>query len=187
MKVYAFMTDGFETVEALAVVDALRRANIKTTMVSITGSLDVTSSQGVAIKADALYEDIDFDKISKEDMLFLPGGAGTKNYFKDGALLELLEKHTGNGGWVAAICAAPSVLGRLRLLAGKKAVAFPGYEDELLDADVQHCPVRVVTDGNIITARGMGCAIDLALEIIRNTQGEEAAHKMGITCQYLDS
>lgn len=186
MKVYAFMTDGFETVEALAVVDVLRRAKIETTMVSITGSLDLVSAQDVHIRADALYEDIDFEKISTKDMLFLPGGPGTSHYYGDRALLDLLVKHAETGGWIAAICAAPSVLGRLRILAGKKAIAYPGYEDELLDANVQHSPVRVVTDGHIITARGMGCAIDLALEIIRNTQGEEQAHEMGLACQYLD-
>ena len=186
MNVYVFMTDGFETVEALAVIDILRRAQIRTVTVSITGSHHITSSQNITVKADALYEDIDFDKISTDDMLFLPGGAGTANYYKDKALLDLLAKHAENGGWIAAICAAPSVLGRLRILAGKKAVAFPGYEDELLDAQVLRCPTRVVTDGHIITARGMGCAIDLGLEIIRQTKGEAAAREMGRKCQYLD-
>lgn len=186
MNVYAFMTDGFETVEALAVIDILRRADIRTTTVSITGSHHVTSAQDVTVKTDALYEEIDFDKISTDDMLFLPGGPGTSHYYKDRALLDLLVKHAENGGWIAAICAAPSVLGRLRILAGKKAVAFPGYEDELLDAQVLRRPTRVVTDGHIITARGMGCAVDLGLEIVRQTHGDEAAHDLGLKCQYLD-
>ena len=104
MNVYVFMTDGFETVEALAVIDILRRAQIRTVTVSITGSHHITSSQNITVKADALYEDIDFDKISTDDMLFLPGGAGTANYYKDKALLDLLVKHAENGGWISADC-----------------------------------------------------------------------------------
>ena len=108
MKVYTFLTDGFETVEALAVIDILRRAGIEVETVSITGNEQVCSAQNITIKADTLFK---AQPVRKEDVLFLPGGPGHKQYNECKPLLELLERHHAEGGRIAAICAAPSILG----------------------------------------------------------------------------
>ena len=161
MKVYTFLTDGFETVEALAVIDILRRAGIEVETVSITGNEQVCSAQNITVKADTLFK---AQPVRKEDVLFLPGGPGHKQYNECKPLLELLEKHHAEGGRIAAICAAPSVLGAAGLLEGRHATCHPGFEEKLTGAITSED--AVVVDGNIITSRGMGTAIDFGLAIV---------------------
>lgn len=181
MKVTTFLTDRFETVEALAVIDVLRRASIDVELVSITGNKQVKSAQNIVVTADSVIDEVDFND---SDVLFLPGGPGHKSFFECEKLLSLLKTHNDNGKRIAAICAAPSVLGKLGLLEGRKAIAFPGYEESLLGAKVLKAPVRVVTDGNITTSRGMGTSIDLGLELVRLLKGEEEAEKLAVSTQY---
>ncbi len=181
MKVSVFLTDGFETVEALAVVDLLRRAGIKTETVSITENQLVTSAQAIPMMADAVLQKAELEDA---DVLFLPGGPGHVQYMECDKLKQLLVKHSQEGKRIAAICAAPSVLGKLGLLEGRKATCFPGYEKDLRGADVQDASVRVVTDGNITTSRGMGTSIDLGLELVRLLAGKEKADELGRTTQY---
>ena len=183
MKVYTFLTDGFETVEALAVIDILRRAGIEVETVSITGNEQVCSAQNITVKADTLFK---AQPVCKEDGLFLPGGPGHKQYNECKPLLKLLEKHHAEGGRIAAICAAPSILGHLGILNGKKATAFPGFEKDLTGAEGLTAPVKVVTDGNITTARGMGASIELGLELVRLLISEEKAQEIGQSVQYLE-
>ncbi|MGN0316744.1 MAG: DJ-1 family glyoxalase III [Lachnospira sp.] len=183
MNVFAFMTEGFETVECLAVVDILRRADINTITVSITGNNEVRSAQGIVVKTDCLFGEY---TISDEDVLFLPGGPGTKRYYECEELLDILKKHAASGGRVAAICAAPSVLGNLGILEGKKATCFPGFEDKLKGAEVLTAPVKVITDGNITTSRGMGTSIELGLELIRVLKGEEESLRIGKAIQFIE-
>ena len=183
MKISTFLTDRFETVEALAVVDVLRRAGMDVELVSITGSLEVTSAQNVKIIADCLLEECD---LAATDVMFLPGGPGHKAYMQCTQLLDELKRFNEKGKLIAAICAAPSVLGKIGLLNGKKATCFPGFEDSLIGADVQTAPVKVVTDGNVVTARGMGASTELGLELVRILEGEEAAHDLGISLQYYE-
>ncbi len=182
MKVTTFLTDGFETVEALAVVDILRRAKIDVELVSITGQLDVLSAQRISIKAEKLIEEVVFDD---SDVLFLPGGPGHTSYLKCDKLVEALKMQDSQSKRIAAICAAPSVLGKLGMLEGKKAVAFPGFEDDLIGAEVLKAPVRVVTDGHITTSRGMGTSIDLGLELVKLLIGEMTAEDLRISTQYV--
>ncbi|MBQ4283369.1 MAG: DJ-1/PfpI family protein [Lachnospira sp.] len=182
MKVTTFLTDGFETVEALAVVDVLRRAKIDVELVSITGSVDVLSAQKIAVQAEKLIENCQFED---SDVLFLPGGPGHTSYLACEKLVDALNAHNVAGKRIAAICAAPSVLGKLGMLKGKSAVAFPGFEDDLIGAEVKLAPVRVVTDGNITTSRGMGTSIDLGLELVRLLVGEELAESLRISTQYV--
>lgn len=182
MKVATFLTDGFETVEALAVVDILRRAGIDVEIVSITGKRTVVSAQKIAVEADRLFNDTAFDEF---DLLFLPGGPGHTAYFDHEQMLEVLKKHFSKNKRIAAICAAPSVLGKLGMLRGRKAIAFPGFENELEGAEIQTAPVRVVTDGNVTTSRGMGTSIDLGLEIVRLMMGEEKAEELRRSTQYV--
>lgn len=179
MKVTTFLTEGFETVEALAVVDILRRAKINVDTVSITGNRHVTSAQSIAVEADTLFEEANFED---SDVLFLPGGPGHTSYLEHAGLLELIKKHYAQGKRVAAICAAPSILGKLGLLEGKKAVCFPGFENDLKGAEV--LADRVVTDGNITTSKGMGTSLDLGLELVRLLVGQEAARSLSDSTQY---
>ena len=182
MKVCAFLTDGFETVEALAVVDILRRADIKIDMISITGDINVKSAQGVIVQADELLDEYVFEG---DELLFLPGGPGHKSYYDCKDLLELLKEYNKKNIRIAAICAAPSILGNLGLLEGKKAMAFPGFETQLTGAVIITAPERVVTDGNITTSRGMGTSLDLGLELVRLIKGEELAEQLRTSTQYI--
>lgn len=169
--VYVFLADGFEEIEGLTVVDLLRRAKQEVCMVSIMGRLEINGSHGIRVQADALYEDTSF---SKEDMLVLPGGLkGTQNLAAYEPLAGLLKEHNSADGRIAAICAAPSVLGGLGLLNGKEAVCYPGFEEKLTGAK---CGMKkAVTDGNITTSRGLGTAIPFALELISLLCGEQEA------------
>lgn len=183
MKVCTFLTDGFETVEALAVIDILKRAGITVDMVSITGNRQVRSAQNITVTADMLFEGY---KVEENDVLFLPGGPGHKNYKNCAGLEKLVKSHNALGGRIAAICAAPSFLGKAGILRGKKATCFPGFENELEGAEVIMAPVKVVTDGNITTARGMGTSIELGLELVKLLLGEEKSEEIGISIQYLE-
>ncbi|MBE5947606.1 MAG: DJ-1/PfpI family protein [Lachnospiraceae bacterium] len=162
-KVFAFLADGFEEVEALAVIDLLKRAKIDTVMVSIMDTLTVTGAHKIQVIADKLYSEIDY---KEADLLFLPGGGtGTKNLKAHKALADaLLDFAADDTKRIAAICAAPSVLGLLNILNGKKAVCYPGFEEQLLGAEV--VTDGVITDGRITTAKGMGVSIELGLELI---------------------
>ena len=183
MKVTAFLTDGFETVEALAVIDILRRAGIETVTVSITGNKNVISAQNITVTSDYILGETD---IADSDVLFLPGGPGHTSYMESEGLLELLKEHNAAGKRIAAICAAPSILGRIGLLEGKKATCFPGFEKYLLGAEVIKAPARVVTDGNITTSRGMGTSLDLGLELVRLLSGEDKCEELARSIQYKD-
>lgn len=178
--VYAFLATGLEEVECLGVVDILRRAGIEVKLVSVTGESMVTGSHNITIQADALIEEVDF---SKADLLFLPGGVpGTPNLAACMLLCEQLKEFAAEGKRLAAICAAPSVLGQLGLLEGKRATCYPGWEDRLTGAI--HVSDGVVTDGNITTARGLGFAIDLGLELARLLSGEALSKQIRDGIQY---
>lgn len=159
---YIFLADGFETVEALAVVDMLRRASIPIQTVSIGETNEVVTAHKIRMMTDVSLADINLLEI---DMMILPGGMpGTKNLAACEPLMEMMNVHAGKGGLVAAICAAPSVLGKHGLLAGKRACCYPGFEEELEGAIVTKREVE--WDGNIITSRGMGTVIPFAAKII---------------------
>ncbi len=179
-KVAAMLADGFEEVEALAVVDLLRRANIETTMISVLNTEKVTGSHNITIMCDDKIDDI---SIESYDMIFLPGGMpGTNNLDMSEKLCNYIQDFYSKEKLLAAICAAPKVFGRLGILQGKKATCFPGFEKDLLGATL--VADKVITDGNITTSKGMGTAIDLGLEIIRILVDEETAINMAKTIQY---
>jgi len=179
-KVSIFFADGFEEVEGLTVVDLLRRAKIEITVVSITGNQFVTGSHQITIKTDALFEEKIFDE---EDMLVLPGGMpGTRNLSAHEGLDKLLKNFHAKGKKLSAICAAPSVLGEKGLLKGKNATCYPGYEAALIGATVKD--TAAVTDGNIITSKGMGTSIDFSLALIKDLVGEAEASKIAASILY---
>lgn len=169
-RVCVFLGEGFEEIEALAVVDLLRRADIDTRMVSVTADRTVTGSHGIPVIVDWELSEVDFEQVK---MLVLPGGLrGTEALESCGELMEQVDAFMEAGKMVCAICAAPSILGRRGLLKGKKATVYPGFESHLRGAEVVEAPA--VTDGNLITARGMGCAIDFGLAIVEHLKGEKA-------------
>lgn len=170
-KVYVFLADGFEEIEGLTVVDLLRRAKEEVVMVSITGNREVCGAHGITVLADCLYEEEDF---SHGDMLVLPGGMpGTLHLGGYRALTDLLLQWNGAGRKIAAICAAPSILGDLGILQGKEAVCYPGFEERLTGARVKTDAVCV--SENITTSRGMGTAIDFSAALIAQLQDSEKA------------
>ena len=180
-KVYTFLADGFETVEALCVVDVLKRADVEVVLVGTEGKEMVVSAQNIVVKSEILLENCDF---SDADILFLPGGGpGTKSLKSNELVLEAVKKHYDSGKIVAAICAAPSILGKLGILNGKKATCFPGFENECVGAEV--VVERVVKDGNVITSRGMGTSMDMGLELVKSLCGEEVAVKVAAKAQYV--
>ena len=172
-KVYAFVADGMEEVECLAVCDCLRRAKVDVKLVSIMGRKMVTGSHGFKIEADCLFEEIEDDA----DVLFLPGGlVGTNNLKAHKGLAEMLKAHAAAGKRLAAICAAPTILKSLGLLEGRRATCYPGVEDEM--ENVILTETAVVVDDNIITSQGVGTAIDFALKLIEVLDGEEKAKEI---------
>ena len=173
-EVKVFLADGFEELEGLTVVDLMRRAGIKVNTVSIMGRKEIHGAHGIDLTADETFENADF---SDAGMLVLPGGMpGTLHLKEHAGLKELLLKFNEEENYLAAICAAPTVLGGLGLLEGKKAVCYPSMEDGLTGAKVLF--ENVVTDGNVTTSRGLGTAIDFALRLIEILKGRETAAKL---------
>lgn len=179
MKIYVMLGNGFEEIEALAVVDVARRAGIETPMVSVSGNLQVESSRGIQVTADKLLDGI---KVENDDMIVIPGGKGVQILEESKELTGLLKKHRSCKGWVAAICAGPSIPGKLGLLAGLKATCYPGYEKYLKDAHV--VSADVVNDDKIITARGAGVSLAFAYEIVAAVKDSESAEKLKEAMQY---
>lgn len=171
---YLFLAEGFEEIEALTVVDLLRRDQIPVQMVSVDGTPYVKGSHEIEVKADCTMQDVD---PANACMLVLPGGMpGTENLFANDALKEMVLDFHKTNRRIAAICAAPSILGRWGILQGKKAVCYPGREEMLEGATV--LKDEVVTDGNITTSRGMGTAIAFGLEILKLLDCETEAGAM---------
>lgn len=171
IKVNVLLADGFEEIEALTVVDLLRRAQIYVGTVSIGEDYQVHGSHGISVQAEDLFDEVDF---TETDVLILPGGMpGTTNLKKHEGVRKVVTDFAGNGKIIGAICAAPTVLSDLELLKGKRIACYPTVESEIQGAVIMKAPV--VTDGNIITSRGVGTAIDFALELIAVLVGKERA------------
>ena len=173
--VYMFLANGFEEVEALCPLDLLRRAGVSVTTVGIGGDM-ITGSHGITVRADipdAMYRD------SKPDMIILPGGMpGSKNLDESRIVDSALRAAAASGGYLAAICAAPMVLGKRGYLEGKNATCFPGFEEYLKGATIAPSHTRVVTDGKVITAAGMGVALEFGLALVRVLKGNDAAEAL---------
>ncbi|MEI7424003.1 MAG: DJ-1 family glyoxalase III [Prolixibacteraceae bacterium] len=165
---------GFEETEAVSIIDVLRRAGFNVTIVSVTGFRKVTGAHHISVEADQLFEDVDYDHA---DMIILPGGMpGTTNLQNHAGLKEKLLQFHKENKTIGAICAAPMILGSLGFLKGKKAVCYPGFESELTGATVLKSPF--VVDGNIITGRGVGTALEFSLEIVSLLKGNQLAQEL---------
>ena len=172
--IYAFLAEGFEETEAIAPIDILKRCGKEVVTVGIGGG-EITGAHGITVVAD--ITDSDMILTDKVEMIVLPGGMpGTLNLEKNEAVQSAVSFCAENGKYIGAICAAPSILGKLGLLDGKKATCFPGFEQFLTGAEFTGEPVNI--DGNIITARGAGVAVDFGLALAKVLCGEAKAEKL---------
>ena len=171
--IYLFLANGFEEIEALCPLDLLRRAGLEVTTVGIGGDT-VRGAHGITVNADipdTLFAD------AAPDMVILPGGMpGAVNLDASRVVDAAVRVAARRGAYLAAICAAPLVLGRRGLLAGKRAICYPGFEGELRDAQI--ATERVVRDGNVITAAGMGVALEFGLALVAALKGQSAANEL---------
>ena len=173
--VYIFIADGFEEIEGLTVVDILRRGKVDIKTVSVEGRKNIEGSHGIKLETDCVLEETDF---SDAAMFVLPGGMpGTLHLGECKALTDMLLKANEEGKKIAAICAAPSVLGDLGILDGKAAVCYPGFEERLKGAVIGD--KKVVVSENVITSRGMGTAIPFALTLLSIMKDQETADQIG--------
>lgn len=173
-KIFIHFAEGFEEIEALAPVDILRRAGCDVTVVSMTGRKEVTSSRGIKIVAEKLFEEMNY---VEADMLVLPGGMpGSKNLDEHQGLKDKIVEANKAGKWIAAICSAPMVFGHLGLLKGKKATCYPGNEPDLIGATATGTSLE--KDGNIITAKGAGVSVKFGLALVEALMGVEKADEV---------
>jgi 4-methyl-5(b-hydroxyethyl)-thiazole monophosphate biosynthesis len=176
-KVFIFLAEGFEETEAVSTMDVLLRGGLDTIAVSISGKKEVKGAHGISVIANQLFTETDF---SEGSMLVLPGGMpGAANLNAHAGLKSLLKQYVDEGKYVAAICAAPLVLGGLGLLQGKCATVYPGYENTLQGAIVENSSTvvenPVVKDGNILTCPGPSYALHFGLAIVDELQGGDKA------------
>lgn len=174
-KVYVFLADGFEDVEALIPVDVWRRGGLDVTTVSIMGDYTVESAHNVRIMADTLIEDVD---VSDADLLFLPGGMpGASNLYGNQQVCEAVKAQAEKGKKVAAICAAPAVvLGQLGILNGKRATCYPGFENMLEGATYTGGLISI--DGNITTGEGPAAAFPFAYDLLGQLVSPQVADQI---------
>ena len=175
-----FLADGFEEIEALATVDILRRAGLNVVTVGV-GTCTPIGAHAISVHADLAEDSLDLDEI---DAIILPGGMpGTRNLEQSAVVQDTLRYAMDRALPVAAICAAPSILGHAGYLQGRCATCYPGFESELTGAILSN--EGVVTDGNIITAAGAGVAVDFALELVARLVSDDASQQIrrGIQCR----
>ena len=174
------LADGFEEIEALTPVDILRRGGIEVVTYSINGDLCVCGTHNIMVDADDIIENINYEDV---EAVILPGGMpGADNLENSKEVQELLAYASENNLLMCAICAAPKVLGKFGYLEGKEATCFPGFEDTLTGA--MFTGERVTVDGNIITSKGMGTAMDFSLAILEYLIDKETADKMAVSTMY---
>lgn len=175
--IYMFLAEGFEEIEALCPLDLMRRAGLSVTTVGVGGEY-ITGAHAITVRADVTDRDFYAHSAQNEtEMVFLPGGMpGTLNLGASEVVTDAIRSAAEDKKYIAAICAAPSILGKMGLLLGKEAICYPGFEAQLEGAEISD--KRVVLDGNILTAAGMGAALDMGIEIVRIFCGDEKANAL---------
>ena len=182
--IYIFLADGFEISEALTTVNMLRRGGLNVKTVSIYDDRIVTSSNRIPVIADMAFGEFkastSFGPCLPTDVMIFPGGMpGSSNLAAFGKLMDIMQQHYAEGGTLAAICAAPGVvLGLLPDLEGKKITCYDGFEDALTAKGAEYVKEGVVVDGNLITGRGPGWAVEFGLAILAHIKGQEVADKV---------
>ncbi len=176
--IYVLLADGFEEVEAIEPIDIMRRAGLEVVTVGVENK-NVKGAHGITVIADILADEVEYEEM---ELLMLPGGVGYEILDKNQTVEELIEYATKNGIYIAAICAAPSILGKRGLLDGKSATCFPGFEQFLKGAKITGD--KVVKDGKIITAKGAGAAAEFGFEIVKTLKNKETAEELRCKMQY---
>lgn len=172
--IYVLLADGFEEIEALCPIDILRRAGLSVTTVGIDKQ-DITGSHAITVKADISSKDLLVDSIDAIDALILPGGMpGTKNLDSSEFVHSMIDSAIEKGSYIAAICAAPMILGKRNMLNGRSAVCYPGFEEYLKGATIP-TEAKVVIDEKIITAKGMGVADKFGFALVEALCSKEKA------------
>lgn len=177
--VYMFLADGFEETEALAPLDILRRGGVEVQTVGVTGGY-ITGAHGITVKADILPPIALKD--NTEAVILPGGGVGTQNLDASVLVKEAVQSAYSSGKLICAICAAPSVLGKMGLLRGKKATCYPGFEKYLDGAELSEA--NVAESGNVITANGMGAAMDFGFAVLARLRGADKAEEVKRQIQY---
>ena len=174
MKIAVHLAEGFEEIEAISIIDVLRRAGLEVIIVSVANDLKVTGSHQIQVVADQFFDDVNYDLV---DMIILPGGMpGSSNLNNNTGLKRQIESFNKKGKFLGAICAAPLVFGELGILNDKKATCYPGYENYLHGAEITGASTEVA--GNIITGKGAGVAIQFAIKIVEMLLGPEPAKQL---------
>ncbi len=175
------LAEGFEEIEAVTIIDILRRAEIEVITISITGKLEITGSHKITIIADQLFEDTDYSAI---DMIILPGGMpGAEHLNNHSGLKKQIIEFSKKGKQLGAICAAPLVFGELGLLKNMEATCYPGFENRLKGATTTGKNIEV--SGSIITGKGAGVAIEFSLKIVKILSGEKFAGELAEKLMFL--
>ncbi len=180
--IYLFLADGFEEMEALAPVDILRRAGLEVKTVGVTGKT-LTGSHKISVTADIIADSVRYDDM---DMVILPGGLPGTNHLEDSELVKRAVTYCyNNDKYIAAICAAPRILGHMGVLDGKNATCYPGNEDALTKGGANFTGESVVVDGKVITGKGAGVAVKFALKIVEVLSSKETSDKLfvGMQCE----
>jgi protein deglycase len=173
-RIYILLAAGFEEVEALTPADVLRRAGYEVFLVSTTGAPNVKGAHDIVVKTDVFMDDVEVESAT---LLLLPGGIpGATNLLANEKVKKLVGQFHSRDKWLAAICAAPMILGEMQLLQGKKATCYPGFEKHLHGAIWVDTPA--LTDGTIITGKGIGAAMAFSLEIVKNLSDEATAKEL---------
>jgi 4-methyl-5(b-hydroxyethyl)-thiazole monophosphate biosynthesis len=172
--IYVHLAEGFEEIEAITVVDVLRRSNLDVKTVSVTGDKIVKGAHDIKVQADLHFEEADYDSC---EMIVLPGGMpGTNNLADHKELINKIKEFNEKKKWLAAICAAPMIFGNLSMLEGRKATIYPGREAHILGG--QPTSDNVVVDGHFITSKGPKTAMEFAIKIVEVLKGEEDASEV---------
>lgn len=175
MKILVLLAEGFEEIEALTVVDYLRRLDINVNTVSMTENEKVVGAHDIGVITDVLFQNI--EDLESYDGLVLPGGLpGATNLRDDKRVIDLVQDFNNREKLVAAICAGPIVLEKAGIIAGKDITSYPGFEDQLSSGNYKED--KVVVDGNIITGRGPALAMDFTIEIAKYLLDEQSAEDL---------
>ncbi len=172
--IYMFLADGFEEVEALCPLDLMRRAGLQVTTVGIDKK-EIIGAHGIRVISDITTDE--YVDGARAELVFLPGGMpGTLNLARCEKVTNAVKDALASNAYIAAICAAPSILGDMGVLCGKEATCYPGFEDRLTGATLSD--KKVIKDGNIITAAGMGVAFEMGIKIIETLCGKDKADEL---------
>ena len=178
MRAVVPLADGFEEMEAITIIDILRRADIHVTIAGVSG-VRATGSHGIQVECDAPIEACDFETV---DAIVLPGGPGTALLRQSARVRESVMRVAARGKLVAAVCAAPTVLEACGLLRGKRATSHPDHAEEMRSCIYEES--AVVEDGQFITSRGAGTSIEFAAAVVKRLAGEDVARNILARIQY---